>query len=744
MISKTKEMNVARRFSRNRISMTLGVLAASLVLSAGAIAADAPKDNELLRDYVHYVRIARYDLALSNAQAILDRLVPPHGKTEADKGGISLSQFVKLVDAGDVPRFEESVARGMRVTEVELVSSKLLAAYEQGKRDEARVADSVTKNIQLLVGTSRQRLVGRERLIAAGEYAMPQLLENLSRNQDPALATEIRKLMVDMGRQSVGPLSAALPAVEPKFQETLAGILGDIRYKAALPSLYELALSSSSTPSAAKAARTAIAKIDSGFDSQMDASLLFENLGEDYYSQLESLTSFPRESQQLVWSFFPGGGLTSTPVRTEVYHETMAMKMAERALRLRASNREATALWVAANYRREFDNPTDYKSSLFGDLRDAMYYGVSSGPSISQRVLARALKTRDTALALKAIGALSKTAGAAALASSDVGRPLLDALLYPNRRVQNEAALALAAANPQSTFEGSDRVVPILAGAVRDAGARFAVVVGGDAEATNSIAGVLRTAGFTVLPPGRSLTELAEPIAGAPGVDLIVSMLPGNSTRLLIAQARSSNRLLATPIVAIVSELAEPELRSLHGRDNTIALVREGSQPAQIAQATSNLLSKNAGDALSADEAAGYQTRALTALRDLAVANTPVFNVADSTLPLAGAIEGAKGKLREQIGEVLSRVGSKRAQSALAEATLAAEGDEMQTLIGKLTGSAKRFGNLLDDRQIKRITDMAGKGSDEQATAVAALIGALNLSNDSILSLLVAPEAAKQ
>ncbi len=735
---------MARSFSRNRISTTLGIFVASMTLSVSAMAADAPKDNELLRDYVHYVRIARYDLALSNAQAMLDRLVPPFGKTEADKGGISLSAFVKLVDAGDVPRFEESVARGMRVAEVEQVSAKLLAAYEQGKRDEARVADNVTKNIQLLIGTSRQRLVGRERLIAAGEYAMPQLLENLTRNQDAALSTEIRKLMVDMGRQSVAPLTAALPAVEPKLQETLAGILGDIRYKAALPSLYELALSPTAGASTKKAASDAIAKIDRAFDAQMDASLLFENLGEDYYSQLESLTSFPRENMQLVWDFFPGGGLTATPVRSEIFHETMAMRMSERALRLRASNREATALWVASNFRREFDTPAEYKSPLFGSLRDAMYYSVSAGPSISQRVLARALKTRDTALALKAINALSQTAGASALASADVGRPLLDALLYPNRRVQIEAALALAAANPQSTFEGSDRVVPILAGAVRDAGARFAVVVGANPEASNSIAGVLRTAGFTVLPPGRSLSELAEPIAGAPGVDLIVSMLPGSATRELIAQSRSSTRLLATPIVAIVSELAEPDLRAMYGRDSTIALVREGSQPAQIATATSNLLSKNAGDALTADEAAAYQTRALTALRDLAIASTPVFNVGDSTLPLAGSIENAKGKLREQIGEVLARIGSKRAQSALAEATLAAEGDEMLTLINKLTGSAKRFGNLLDDRQVKRFTDMAGKGSDEQATAVAALIGALNLSNDSFLSLLAAPEAPKQ
>ncbi|CAN5776452.1 hypothetical protein BH11PLA1_BH11PLA1_05170 [soil metagenome] len=727
---------------------TLRVLAASLALCAGtfgAIAQEAAapvnKDSEFLRDYIHYVRIARYDLAQSNAQALLDRLVPPYGAGDAEKGGLTLDQFVKLVDSGDLPRFEESVTRGMRVTEIEPASAKLLAAYEQGKRDQARVADSITKNIQLLIGTSRQRLVGRERLMAAGEYALPQLLQTLTRNADPALSAEVRALLVDMGKQSVMPLAAALPSLDARMQETVAGILGDIHYKAALPFLYDLALDSKSQPNVRRAAEAAIARIDSGFDKGMTPSILFEQLGEQYYTQQESLISFPREQMQLGWQFAPEFGLSSVPMRSEVFTQTMAMRMAERALKLDRSSRDATALWVAANFKREMATPKDYKNPIYGAYRDAMYYAVTAGPAVDERVLARALRTRDTALALKAIEAISRTTGAAAITAEGSAKPLLDALRYPSRRVQTEAALALALAQPQGSFEGSDRVVPTLASAVRDAGTRYAAVVSGNGEIANMISGNLRRAGFTVLPTGSSLQAIAEPIASSPGVDLIFISLPGSLTAQAINEALASTRLAATPIVAIVSEVSEPDLRVAFGRNPQVALVREGSSAEQMTEATRQLLASGAGAPLSAEESTAYQTRALTALRDLAVSRSTVFTVADATQPLANAIEPAKGTLRDQIAEVLSWIDAKRAQVALGDAVLAADGEEQLTLMGKLIASAKRFGNQLDDRQLRRITDMAGKGSDQQATAVAALIGALNLPNDSVLPMLREAEA---
>ncbi|MBL8758742.1 MAG: hypothetical protein JNK35_09970, partial [Phycisphaerae bacterium] len=78
-----------------------------------------------------------------------------------------------------------------------------------------------------------------------------------------------------------------------------------------------------------------------------------------------------------------------------------------------------------------------------------------------------------------------------------------------------------------------------------------------------------------------------------------------------------------------------------------------------------------------------------------------------------------------------------RLQVALMDAALAAQGEDMIALLGKVTQSAKRFGNLLDARQVKRLVDAAGSGTDAEATARAALMGALSLPNESINGLIL-------
>ena len=52
----------------------------------------------------------------------------------------------------------------------------MMAMYETGKLERARDPEQIKKNIDLLTGLVRPRLFARERLKAASEYAMPQLL----------------------------------------------------------------------------------------------------------------------------------------------------------------------------------------------------------------------------------------------------------------------------------------------------------------------------------------------------------------------------------------------------------------------------------------------------------------------------------------------------------------------------------------------------------------------------------------
>jgi hypothetical protein len=442
--------------------------------------------------------------------------------------------------------------------------------------------------------------------------------------------------------------------------------------------------------------------------------------------------------------------LTMTSIRTEVYHEAMAMRNAERSLRIRPQgNDQALSLWLAANFSREIDTAAmnqPYENPAYGpDRREAMYYAVAAGASPSEAVLARALDRRDTPLARQAIAAIEQTAGGAALWSrSGERKPLIQALSYPNRRVQYEAALALAKAQPTSGFEGSERVVPILASAVRDASARFAVVIGSNPEVANSARRTLERLGYKVLPPGMQLADVREGMAEVPGVDLVVSTnLNPEATRGLIDQARRTPKLGATPILAMTDPQGAIELRRAYDRDSLIEVRPMGLNETQVAAAVEQLVEKASGGPISEEEARSYAIRSISVMRDLTVSGNPVFDVGEAANSLIEAMKSSGGQQKIDLAEVLSRVNQKRVQVALMDAAMNSSDEEQIILLGKVADSAKRHGNLLEPRQVQRVLDMAARAPGQTATAAAALVGALDVGNRNLVPLILGQQSTQ-
>jgi hypothetical protein len=713
-------------------------------------------DSTLLRDFVHYVYIDRLDLAQKFGDALLKRLPKPYGDAEADKAMKLTDLLTLLNDPEQNRRFQEAVSRAQRSPETEAVAARLLNAFEGAKLSLARNPDEISKNIALLTGTQQQRLFARGRLVAAGEYAMPQLLDAFTRRAEPALRAEVRQVMLDLSRQAIMPLAAALPKLDPSLQEQVAGIMGDIRYPASRPFLDDLR-ASTSNPAVRSACEGALAKlIGTGGDGASTAGL-YVALAEGYYAESVNLLSFPRDNEQILWSFDPGIGLVMTEVATRVFHEAMAMRLCERALELESGNGNALSLWLASNFSRQIDSPEGYENPSYAkDRKDATFYAVAAGPAPTKAVLARAIDGREgpgakkaVPMARLAIAAIEKTAGAASLLDSSGRNPLLECLRFPNRRVQYDAAIALAVAQPTVPFDGAERVVPILASAIRDAGAKYAVVVAANAERQQSLASLARDLGYTVVPAGDSLRAVEPGIAEVPGIDLVLADTgSAKTTEALIAEVRAQSRLGTVPVMALLPGDSLYELAGRYDRDGTIRIVRTGANAGQQAEAVSQLVDTATGGAITTAEAAAYQARALTALRDLAVGSSTVFNVADASGPLITVLGDAKRPDRMQVADVLSRIGDKRVQSALMDAALASAGDDMIALLGKVSSSAKRFTNLLDDAQVERLRKAAAAaaarpGADAEATALAGLMGSLNLPNEKLIPLILnQPKAA--
>ncbi len=177
-----------------------------------------------------------------------------------------------------------------------------------------------------------------------------------------------------------------------------------------------------------------------------------------------------------------------------------------------------------------------------------MYFAVASGAGVTQKVLERAIVDKDTPLARQALAAVERTSGAATLIGlADKPGPLLEALNYPNRRVQYEAALAIAAAQPTVMFSGRRARGSTLAGAVRDAGETYALVVGRDVETYQTVRGQLEGQKFRVLPFAQSTGGAAGSVAEVPAVDLAVLLnLTPESVPAAIESIRGDGRLAAT------------------------------------------------------------------------------------------------------------------------------------------------------------------------------------------------------
>lgn len=678
-----------------------------------------------LKDFVHFVRIARYDVAISTGQQLLARSIAP-------------KDFARLIDESrEVDRFLETMSRAQRVGELEPTAAQFLKLYTTGKLALARDPEQVKANIAMLSGNMRGRLLAQERLAAAGEYAVPQLLAAYLDPKDVLRQAQAQQVLVTLGPKAVIPLGVSLPRLEPSAQERVVDLLGVIQYRTAAPFLADLARTTSSQ-SVRQAATRALERME--VSPGQEPAQLYVELAERYYAQAPEVTSFGGEDFQLLWDYDPSVGLMMNAIRTPVYHEAMAMRLSERALALTPSDTGALALWLAANIRREIETPEGYANPAYAaDKRDAAYFAVAAGPAVDQRVLARAIDTRNTPLARRAIDALLLNAGGAALWSGDSARkPLLEALSYPNRRVQYEAALALAAAQPREEFAGANRVVPILAGAIREADSKLALVLVPDAETYQVVRAMLERSQYKVLPRGRTVSDVASVLAQTPAIDLVVlGNLPASGVPDEIEKIRQSPTIAATPVAVLTDAGGAVELRARYESDAMVAVRRAAVGEETLLKVFDELVKSASGGAIEPDEARRYASRSLAALRELAISGNTVLSVNDAAASLIAALPQSGGQTKLDIAEVLARVDQRQAQQALFEAALGASGAERLALINLTASSAKRFGHQLEARHVEQLAKLSQAAAGDEATALAALMGALNLPNTDLVPLII-------
>ncbi len=706
-------------FERSRTLLTATAL--TLSMAGSALAQD---NRSHLNDFVHYVMIAKPDLARAHIESLFD-------------SGITDAELAELVDQSmDASRFESALRRGRAVLELESTIAQLESRVEAGRLALARDSERIKQAIAMLGGTQRQRMLAERRLLEAGEYAVPHLLQEVIAGDNPSLRIASREMIISIGRQSVSPLSAALAGVDDAGQVQIAEILGRIGWGHAGPYLLKLAQDDATAQPVRDSAMRAYNQIGGGTG---DVSGDFAQLSQRYFDNEVSLIAFPTEETNNVWSFDSFVGLVPTPVTTEIYSEVMAMHAAESSLRADSSNRRALALFIAANLKRENELPDGASDPIYGeDEYTPAFYALAAGPGVIQDVLAIGLDNLDTPLIRDAISALTRTAGGANLwTGSGDRRPLLEALQYPDRRVRYEAALALGKALPTQAFSGDYQVVPLLASAVRAGARTFAVVIADSNEDQTMYAAKLESLGYEVVAFAPSVAAASLQIAEAPGVDVVVVRQSRSNAMNSVEALRIGAKTSVAPVLVLADATDVFEMRQALRENNRVLVNRVVMADEAFAASLDGVIASASGGRIDEGEAQIYAIEALTTLRDIAVNGTTVYSIGDAESALIGALTaGDSSTPTLLVAEVLSRIASRAAQQSILDAAFTAEAGQQVALLERVADSAKRFGNLSESRHIDRLMAIIQDGGTS-AEAAAQVHGSYNLPPSNVVELII-------
>lgn len=413
--------------------------------------AETLEDN--WNDFLHYVKIARFDLAKGYAQAVLD--------SEPDSVELlSLSQsnpngYAILLQVKDATTD----------TELAELSQKVFDIIEQGRYAKRTDPQIIFEEVKRLNSTERGRFIAIKRLRDAGEYSIMYLLDAMKDTEDQQELAHLIEALPQVGRDATRPLATALNTDSVAIKSEIIKALGEIGYPQTLAHLKYVAENEQSSELRA-IAEEGIAKIDPAA-SKIPAAQLFYMLAENYYYHAESLKPALDADFGNIW-FWDTQTSKLMPQKVDIayFYELMAMRSCELALKSDPSFGKAIGLWIASFFKAESAGIA--MPEYFGSNHaTASVYATTAGPEYLHQALARAVRDKNAYVASGVIEALAITAGEKSLFYRyGPAQPLLEALSFDDESVKFSAAIAIAQAGPKTNFSESGLVVKNLSEAL--------------------------------------------------------------------------------------------------------------------------------------------------------------------------------------------------------------------------------------------------------------------------------------
>jgi len=704
--------------------------------------AAAPALNDLVDDYWHYGKIARYDLASDAGEKIVaadsgnPRVVLEAFEAVAGAKGDVIDKWMLRWKTLPVPTDPTEAASAKRMRDV---STKLNDLINQGYETRRSDPDFIRNTINEMASGSRAYDNNLPRLAKSGELAVKVLIDILRNPDERQYHSVARRILRDLGRKALNPL---LAATEMKDYDTLVDViaaLGDIGYSVSTPYLSHLATGSEFPSSVHTAAHNALTHMGAS-SSARPADQFYDEGEKFYYSRSDIEPSGDKTA--FIWFWNPQRGLTKRDVPTPIFGDCMAMRECEYALKLDPGKGEAVGLWLASNTRREaVDMPTGGDDPTHRGIPDAHYYNVSAGVQYVNNALARALHDHNAPLSFQLTSALRDIIGQGNIAGS-AGEAVQEALYFPNRLVRYEAALALAESMPTQAFPGSDRVVPLLVEAMtQNSKPNILIVAPTQDDTLNTLRTAVQSLEYTTA-GGSTPNEAAAAANTLPAVDIIIISEDSDVRRMVdleqtIAHLQGASMLVLTHAAGgpyadrsatdpLMNAAMFPPKASL-----SVVLKDEIEKARQHAGAMS----------LTDEQATHYALRSAELLEMIAISHSPAMDVAVAEPGLLTSLGDPRAPVAEAAGRVLSLLNSPGAQNGLATRAIDAStpAEVRISLFNSLARSAKFFGNRLDGEKVTALEKVVSDEKDPQVRGAAASArGALNLPADQARQLILA------
>lgn len=702
----------------------VAALSLSLVILlslAGPAAAQNKTVADHWEDLIHYVQIAKPDLALAHGSWLVDQAPE--------------AELLDAVEASRVAETYEGILERMsKVETTRDAAIKLTKKIQDARFKRARDPERIRQDIQKLAQGERARKNSVERLRVAGQFATKELLKTLLNPEEAKLHPYVLGAMVTIGRDAVYPLAEALGSLEAVPMSQIAEVLGEIGYPRALPYLKRVMEDSKVDAHAKSVVARAYQQIakSQAVTEEITAAQLFLALGRNFYTAATDAKNVipgidPVDNTGVIWVYNLDAGLVDIHVPAAIFGDVLSHRAARTALQLQPDLDQALSLWLMANLRRENRLPEGAKDLSYPPTWQVpMFYAKASHPHRTHDVLERALNDGDAELARDAIKALGDIAGTDQLVNKEgTIQPLLRALGYPDRRVRYEAAFALTNARPKAAFPGSFRVVPVLSEAVRQTENRYALIVASSQDRYNTLAALLKDLGYNAF-GGLSLEQASDELTLKPGIDLIVTDLEAEGVSALYEKSVSDYKLASVPLVAVGTRGTVIKLNEMYRENRRVVPVEFANEAAAMKPAFEQARASYVGKEIGADEAAKYASQSLTLLRELTATRAEVYNVLDAQPALIESLKDARQEIVKQGGGVLALLNTEEAQRALATAALddARPEDSRISLLGSLAESATHFGSRLNEVQLDGVRKLLDSAKGDLGVAAARAFGA--------------------